>query len=47
MYWIIVALMAGAALLGFGAASAGMPFSEFAQSVLCGLVVGTLVGRYL
>ena len=35
------------ALIGFGVASAGMPFSDFAQSILCGVVVGTLAGRYL
>jgi len=43
----IMVLMASAAFLGFGAASAGMPVSEFAQSILCGLAVGALVGRYL
>ncbi len=35
------------ALIGFGAGAAGFPFSHFVQSILCGLVVGALVSRYL
>ena len=47
MYWMMMGGFVVMALVGFGLASAGMPFSDFAQSILCGVVVGTLVSRYL
>ena len=46
-YWMVMGGFVLAALIGFGLASAGMPFSDFAQSILCGVVVGTLVSRHL
>tara|TARA_R100001510_G_C7545690_1_gene131435 strand:+ start:469 stop:612 length:144 start_codon:yes stop_codon:yes gene_type:complete len=47
MYWMVMGGFVVMALFGFGAASAGMPFSEFVQSILCGVVVGALVSRHL
>ena len=47
MYWMATGAWIVMALVGFGLASVGMPFSDFAQSILCGAVVGTLVSRHL